>query len=305
MDRRNPNSGLYVNFDSGLGNQLFQYNFLYFLRDRLGQDVQLVRRSSPSRNDRPFDLEKFVLLFDPDVTIKVLSDKSLVEKVLGRIHPHGPKRSSNGFVYSVIREKTQFNFNADYATAKTENSIFMGYFQHSAYVEESFKFYGEKLCRYLNDLSDLAMRRTGITAQNGILHVRRGDLLKPECEGMGMLSVDYYSEALDKLGLNPSDSIILTDDYDNSVKIAQELGIPRILGPESLSAWESLSVFANTTKLISANSTLSWWGAFIGRQNGNIGVYPDVWFRNWNPDPGDSLHIRGLVKQQSKFESWT
>lgn len=300
--RKDSSEKCFVEFNSGLGNQLFQFNYSFFLMHKFKRNFQMLRREIPSRPDRPFDLDEFLCSDNTFLNPEVLGFKELLGKRISRL-PFLKNSNLNRLNrINWIPEEEEFLFSTPSEPPVGKANCFTGYFQNSEYVERVFESYSFELNKFIDKKYDQVMSKFAKVEEKTVLHVRRGDLLKPECKGMGLLSAGYYSDSVSKLGVDGSNVIILTDDKINTSKVARDLGVTDIYGPDQLSTWETLAVFARAPYLVSANSTLSWWGAYIGRERGNQAIFPSIWFENWKPSAGGSLHIRGQIMQDSDFE---
>ena len=123
---------------------------------------------------------------------------------------------------------------------------FMKYFK----INPSFERFVE--LHYLEDLS-LVRSNDSLT-----IHVRGGDF-KPN------LTVDdnYYAISLNhSLMASAKVYVIITDDVKYSMKLARSLGLKDV---KILSNSQSVDFFllAQAKNLIIANSTFSWWGAYL------------------------------------------
>lgn len=146
------------------------------------------------------------------------------------------------------------------------------------------------------------------TEQTVSLSVRRGDNADPVTHPVGtwpLVSMDYYRAALDLF--TESEVIVFSDDIEWCEKhLPGELGEvlrgrqlhfvregpvrPPEYGLTGYSEapaldWLDLQLMTRTTHHIIANSTFSWWGAFLGRPYGQV-VYPNNWV-GWRIDQFD------------------
>jgi len=46
--------------------------------------------------------------------------------------------------------------------------------------------------------------------------------------------------------------------------------------------------------MISANSTLSWWGGYLALKRGAASFIPYPWFKNWTPEVGSAFNFPGF-----------
>lgn len=115
-----------------------------------------------------------------------------------------------------------------------------------------------------------------------VIHVRRGDYLK-SAHTLGVLSLQYYQELIEETMFQNSDSRLWI--FSDDAKIASELKEnlrfrSRIFLPsDDLTDVESLCLMTLGSAHIIANSTFSWWGAFLAKGSRLI-LSPSPWFRN-------------------------
>ena len=70
----------FVEYNSGLGNQLFQLNFAHFLKNRFQKEFGMLRREVPSRIDRPFDLDELLEFEKVFPLPQIISSQDIVKK---------------------------------------------------------------------------------------------------------------------------------------------------------------------------------------------------------------------------------
>lgn len=106
------------------------------------------------------------------------------------------------------------------------------------------------------------------------LHVRRGDYLRlpnhhPVCD------ISYYKEAVDKIGLDKI-YLIFSDDI-NWCKINLDF-IPKKIFIEGNSDYQDLYLMSKCDDNIIANSSFSWWGAWLNDNQNKQVIAPKKWF---------------------------
>ena len=122
------------------------------------------------------------------------------------------------------------------------------------------------------------------------VHVRRGDYVNNATyrATFGVCSAGYYRQALSLL--DPGLPVIfVTDDPEWCTALVSEL---RIAGREArlsgaANHYEDLAILAGANEVVLANSTFSWWGAYLGGSQ-RI-VCPTPWF-------ADPARDRGLAR---------
>lgn len=143
-----------------------------------------------------------------------------------------------------------------YAAIPTNVTHLIGYFQSARYWVGR-----EKLIRSLFPLRDGVCRQYG--PQPIVAHVRRGDYLqKPDYHVP--LPIEYYRNAFLAADAGPDVPVIVhTDDPE---WCRDQFGASvTIKSPPHATVTEALWDFATAGAVVIANSSLSWWGAYLGQ----------------------------------------
>jgi hypothetical protein len=107
------------------------------------------------------------------------------------------------------------------------------------------------------------------------VHIRRGDYkLLPE---FGLLGKRYYQDAIERLRDEGHQGPvwIFSDDPVCAQKMLQGEAI-------SLGAIGDLYVMSHASANVIANSTFSWWGAWMNESSQNV-IAPNPWFQGMAP----------------------
>ena len=118
------------------------------------------------------------------------------------------------------------------------------------------------------------------------VHIRRGDYLKATQFHVPLWDTDYYKKAL-MLFPNDKFMVFCRDNQNKTIDAADRewckefmtnlVGVDRfVLNPNDMKETEDLNMLASCKSLIGANSSFSWWGAFLG--NHEKIVFPKSWF---------------------------
>lgn len=285
---------------AGLGNQLFQFSLAHEMAAQ-GQKVSLVIDGNP-QVDRPFELNRLLDQCSHIADYRIANFR----EVKGRNRFQSLIRYLPARIQAQIKSKLHLNYEIhefafDYKQLHPTR-LNVGYFQNWRYVANSWESFGNELLALISKESNLPLINDLDLSNLIVIHVRRGDLIQSK-DTMGLLSPKYYANALSSLKVNlmASKLIIVTDDVKNAKDVADYLGVTQILGPHELTAWQSLSLMANCKYLITANSTLSWWGAFLNNKFGGVSVLPDPWFKKWPRDIGDAFNFPGAILQEAEY----
>ncbi len=276
----------------GLGNQMFQYaagRVLALARNTdLVLDTTYINDRFPRREfiPRTYDLDVFSLI-PRFTTLSAASEKFPVPGLwLGLDIALIGARNYLG-IRALIKEKKEFSFDPSVRTAGG-NAELWGRWQSPKYFEDhadtirsDFSFRHP----LVGKAEDLAQK---IRQENSVaIHVRRGDYVafKKVQALMGHTDAAYYADAIRYIGdrvLRPSFFIFSPDDpgwFAEHVKFpfpATYIGSD-IAGPKFSSYLELMSLCKHQ---IIANSTFSWWGAWLNRNPEKIVVAPALWQRD-------------------------
>jgi len=125
------------------------------------------------------------------------------------------------------------------------------------------------------------------------LHVRWGDYLNLR-HVYGEISAAYYRRALDLLErqFGPRPVWLFSDDPDGAAEfLSSAIAIDHVAeSPEQSTPLENLLLLSGASALVGANSTFSWWAAFLGERAEGSVVFPRPLFGPAGPaEPRDWL----------------
>ena len=185
--------------------------------------------------------------------------------------------------WRLIAEREPGVVNPDVMDAG-DRSFLVGYWQSDKYFSDVAGHLAEELAPR-QPLSTWAQRWADeIDAESGVsLHVRRGDFAaRPDGPpGHGVLPLDYYRRAMEVLDAELSDPTYFAFS-DDPGWVSDNLSHPRVIPVsgtgEGGSATDDLALMSRCRSHIVANSSFSWWGAWLGHSNGKIVIAPGLWF---------------------------
>jgi len=139
------------------------------------------------------------------------------------------------------------------------------------------------------------------------LHIRRSDYVldKHASEFFGSLGIEYYQKAVRYITLAITDPYFLL--FSDDLKWVKEKFIPlsgilnySIVEDDCLThPAQELTLMSNCKHNIIANSTFSWWGAWLNQNENSIIIQPAVWYADNSAQKlyqKGHLDIRGCVK---------
>lgn len=165
-----------------------------------------------------------------------------------------------------------------------------GYFQSPKYFQGHY----ETICTLMNlpaQIERVHNYHSKYFAENVHtigMHFRIGDY-KHIQDYHPIMPVQYYVSALNHLLLrrNGTECNVLyfceEKDLDTvSSMIAQikylVYGVTFVRADSTVSDWEQMLLMANCNDNIIANSTFSWWGAYLNQTHNKLVCYPNTWF---------------------------
>jgi hypothetical protein len=269
--------------DGGLGNQMFQFAAARALSLRQGAALRLDLRRLRARDHRPYGLGDF-------------HAGGRFETIESGELPAAPRRAVR-LVHALLGKKdyhleTAFPFDRSVMTLRPP-VVLDGYFQSELYfadqaavIRADFAPSAEKQAV----VSELA-RRLLPEGPSVSLHVRRGDYATAENQAVhGLLDPTYYAAALALLAGKVTATVcVFTDD---PAWVRANLALPasaRYVSEHTASPAEDLMLMARCSHHITANSSFSWWGAWLNPDPAKIVITPSQWFQ-----PGSGLDTRDL-----------
>lgn len=263
----------------GLGNQMFQYAAARALAAKRNTSVLLDISSFDSYTlHQGFELNR---IFSGNFNI---AQKEDVQKMLGwqslnsvKSYLHRPALSWLRNKALAIEPSFEHWQRFEHLPADTYLS---GYWQSERYfisaediIREDFRF-STPLSAENVELADMIRSSESIS-----LHVRRGDYVNNSA--YASCSLEYYTSAIEYLTkkLEPPTFFIFSDDI-NWVKANFKIEHPHVFidnnhGDQSYNDMRLMSICKH---IIIANSSFSWWGAWLNANNAKTVIAPKNWF---------------------------
>ena len=267
----------------GLGNQLFQYAAARALSLHHNTQLKLDISAFEDYKLRGFELDKLNTSFEiatPD-EIKALIPSHNLEKAFQYLSPKHKR--------TYYRERN-FSFNDQFF--KLGDHVYLkGYFQSEKY----FVRYGDVIINEFTFKKPLPppieVIRTQIRQSPSVsIHVRRGDLLQdPESHKYhGMLTADYYQKSISylKQQLPSAQFFVFSDDMTWT---KQNLQIENATYVEGTNHLQDFQLMRSCHHNIIANSSFSWWAAWLNNFTEKMVIAPKNWFNEGPKDTQDLL----------------
>lgn len=279
----------------GLGNQMFQYAAAKALSLSLKEPIRQDLRGLYAGEDIRKNFELDIFGIAPDQAERSEYFKFERKTIFGlkaanalylKFNPHVTIKDHN-FTYVE-------NF---FALAKT-NTYLRGLFQSDKYfahvrpaILETFSF-EEPLDEVNQSYAD------AITSSESVaIHIRRGEFANDQKFNklIGSCDLAYYQRAIDALveGIEQKDKLhffVFSDDLawaEENLKL--DYPATFVGGNAGKNSYRDMQLMSLCKHNIIANSTFSWWSAWLNSNPGKIVVTPEKWFAGWEYDTKDLI----------------
>ena len=292
-----PKTNSYVPLTGGLGNQLFQ--LAYALHKAQNCECTLVSNIGAPRSNHlgapellSFSLPLSLSEFSP-VASNWLVRKSSGYKLRVGVSPKNFER------LPLVQSVTQSLWSSILTLSLREkitpmSAVGVGYFESETRVVSNFDYGYFQSYRWADSVVDklrqLSLAETSVAVsrylklsikeQPLIVHVRLGDYRLES--GFGFPGVSYYSKAINDAWATGNFRSIWV--FSDEIASAQEF-LPmeykdryRFVGDENLSSAEVLEIMRLGHGYVIANSTFSWWGAYLSKSIEPLVIAPSPWF---------------------------
>ena len=272
----------------GLGNQLFQYALARQVADRFDTELILDIGHFDSFPLRRFELDRFEIR--AEVTRLVHGDKEVP----------GFDFASQGL--TLVRPEVS-GFDARYLDGLQPGDYYLdGYWDAWRYADGARAFADRDLRLGTAPPGEVAALVDEVRdCESVCVHFRRGDYVTSEVinQIFGVCGIDYYQRALDGLlpRLREPRLYLFSDDIEwvreNFRPDAPMVSVSDKTAGDVICDFE---VMRNCHSFVTANSTLSWWAAFLGAAGDKVVCCPQRWMareENAKPDlvPPDWLRV--------------
>ena len=275
-----------VTLGGGLGNQLFQYTMGRLLSLKQSQSLKLYT-SNFQYEDRSYKLsyfnveENFATEEEVERLIGVYYSNSLYAKTHRKFARLIPKYKKSYFIENEnwVHEPAVFKISC--------NVLLEGFWQHHSY----YKNLSPRI------LDELTLKKQFLHHNNQVLknieedyssvsvHIRRGDYLSDinNFNFFGVMGMEYYKNAINYMlsKIRHPTFYIFSDDL-NWVKSNLALNVEMVFVDidNGTKDYLELNAMAKCRHNIIANSSFSWWGAFLNKNENKIVIGPKSWVVN-------------------------
>jgi hypothetical protein len=236
-----------VKIQGGLGNQLFQYAMARALSSATKEDFRLDTSFYPQQSLREYSLSHFSIQGKGATPFQIVW-----AKILTRL--------------------------------KIKNCYLDGYWQSENYFKKTEEIIRKEFT-LKKPLGEKGRKQAAEITKNPFsvsLHVRRGDYASSEKvkKTIGLLPLNYYEEAIKKIVAQiPNAHFFIFSDDISWVKEHLHVSLPhRYISSVDIPDYEELILMSLCKNNITANSSFSWWGAWLNTNPTKVVIAPKKWF---------------------------
>ena len=296
-----------IRMTGGMGNQMFQYA-LFLKLTSLGREVKFddVSEYEGRDNARPYMLFPFGIKY-PRATeeeIKTITDGFMYLS-------HRIRRKILGRKTLEYHEK---DCNFDSKVLEKDPAYLTGYFQSDKYFEDivdqvraTFTFTHVIFDNISGELMEKVREYENKTdgCYSVSIHIRRGDYLESDEVYGGICTQIYYERAIALIRKHHPEAVffVFSNEDDFADRWCHEKEdtqggtfIP-VLGFSEDMGYLAMYLMCRCRSHIIANSSFSWWGAYLNPRSDKMVIAPSKWF---NHQDCEDIYTKDMIKITAK-----
>jgi len=275
----------------GLGNQLFQYAMARRIAYKNNITLKLDISDFAMYKLREFKLDKF------NITAEIATQEEIWRFKKNRYRILGTFFSLYNSVLpfnsrSIIKERY---FYYDPEITKILDDVYLeGHWPSEMYFLDIKEMLSEEFTlKYDMNNYHQALKNQIKNTESVSIHIRRGDYVSNPVVNKihGTCSQNYYKKAV-KVITNKIDNPHFFIFSDDPVWVKENFKIPftsTVVRSDDQRDYEDLILMSNCKNHIIANSSFSWWGAWLNPREDKLVISPSRWYQGADYDTRDLL----------------
>ena len=280
-----------VNLIGGLGNQMFQYATARRLAEKHSTILKIDVNEFELYKLHRYSLHCFNIW-------EYLADSTEIKKLAPEKHKKSIAKKFKLLLNlknnkSICKEKY---FHFDPLVLEASDNVYIdGYWQSEKYfIDIKEILYREFTIKYPQDLKSREITNMIENSESVSLHIRRADYIQNELtyDIHGVCNLEFYYDCVNLLleKISNPHFFIFSDDHQ-WVKQNLKLDYPMTFVDHNDASknYEDLRLMSQCKHNIIANSTFSWWGAWLNQNPDKIVYAPQKWFNDSSRDTKDLI----------------
>ena len=262
-----------IKFSGALGNQLFQYALYYklsFLKKEVKADLSLFNKGTESR---------IFYLKEIGIQLQEASEKEIKNYATG-------EKLSQKFLTRIGYKKAYFRDNPVYTyhpeVFELDNAYLDGYWQCPKFFQD-IRTEIKNSIRFPKLLGKNKEIETDIFHSNSVsLHIRLKDYLLLSDVYGEICTLEYYNKAIGyiKEKIEKPKFFVFSDDIKMAQRILENIEAVWVDNNSENNAYDDLHLMSLCKHNIIANSSFSWWAAWLNSNENSVTIAPKQWLNS-------------------------
>lgn len=276
-----------IGFGCGLGNQMFQYAFFLSMKKHYPEtEIKADIKYAFPEEHNGIEIDKVFGLDLRECTLKErkrLSEipitKSLFSAGLFKL------RNITGFHKATFYKQLDYTcfFSEVYNLSANRDKYFLGVWGNEKYFYDLKEELQEQVYVFHLPLNESSQKHKQqiLDTESVSIHVRRGDFVQYQNHILGK---KYYEKAVEYIETSVRSTVqyfVFTDDIDYAKKIFIDMpNVRYVTGNYEKDSWMDMYLMSICKHNIIANSSFSFWGAYLNKNTDKIVIAPNKSFKN-------------------------
>lgn len=260
-----------IRMQGGLGNQLFQYALYEAFRE-MGREVKAdITAYQTGKDQRELELYKLGIELEE-------ADR----QELHRYFADNRRLWDRAMRYLAGRNKyiKEHTYDYDPFVLQMTDGYLSGYWQSEKYFRRAVSDIRKRIRFQGVETDSLQKQVRQMETENSVsIHVRMGDYLgKQEMYG-NICTPDYYKKAVEYIEQHVENPVfyLFSDAQEEAAGLPGKQKYCRMDGNTGQDAYKDMYLMSRCRHHIIANSTFSWWGAWLDEKPEKIVITPPKW----------------------------
>ena len=286
---------IFVRLMGGLGNQMFQYALGRRLALQHGVPLKLDISWYEGQDNRSYSLGNLAMEAEIASAEEIFSLKSYSSYFPVQMAWKASQRFLPYYKRRMVKEQKIGTYDPNILYCP-DNAWLNGYWQSEKYFQGIKKI----ICQDFSPRQELLKKVRQIADSihsnpySVSIHIRRGDYLTEFSQSFAACSIDYYKQAISHISAivdNPHFYIFSDDIKWAKENLALNAAMTFIEPDSKIGDFKDMYLISQCRHHINANSSFSWWGAWLGEKTDSIVIAPNQWFTD-KPYPKDTIPKR-------------
>lgn len=275
-----------IRFLGGLGNQMFQYACYKALQNKFSNVKADLSSFKSEQYHNGYELEKIF-----GIKVDEASDfMTNIYNIQNRKWIYRKIRRAFNLKKSYHEEKLNFTYDHD-MFSDSKSGYYYGFWQNEEYfIEVSKEIRNDFEFKPLGDQQNIQILEKINNTNSVSIHVRRGDYVDHPSFG-GICEKDYYQDSIQYIKSKTSSPkfFVFSNDIDWCIKNLDIEDAEFISWNSGTDSYIDLQLMGACKHNIIANSSFSWWGAWLNKNSNKIVIGPKKWLNDNNYDTSTIL----------------